>query len=287
MMSNGDVMSAHPLTYNIPIKLIERFRGHRLIVRSSNPAKLAAALSQDELKDVEYVQILTLAGNVGGIANWGVHVPMDLVIFEPGAEYRKLHNYTDLLTHHPVRVTVPVRPGFANAVKLAGSLNFAIKLTLGQPGAKELEELFSVLEVYLHQATFSQPVEFFQGVMLSFFRGEPATIWEILEEDPSQTRYITRDGTEMISPRFLGITESRSRSLQNYVDEFEAKLLAEKRECLNCEFRSNCRGYFKWPNRDYLCAGGIKKVFAVLKDAANELSEDMAEYSAYEKGMHA
>jgi len=44
-------------------------------------------------------------------------------------------------------------------------------------------------------------------------------------------------------------------------------------ECRYCEFLSHCRGYFKWPERDYSCEG-VRRIFRTLKNAAQELKRD-------------
>jgi len=47
----------------------------------------------------------------------------------------------------------------------------------------------------------------------------------------------------------------------------------ESEECPDCEFLPHCRGYFKWPERDYSCKG-VKEIFRTLKNAAKGLKKD-------------
>ena len=268
------------LIYNIPIELMDVYRGRQVVVRVYEPSKLVSLLTNEDLETLRFAQILTLSADMSVLANWGPGVPVDIVMHEPEAEYRKLYHHAKLADDRSVRVSIPVRRGCANAVTVAGSLNFAVKLIVGQPTRENLGEMFEILEIFLHRRSFTQPVEFYQGTMQSFFRRDDISTWEILEEDPTQFRYVTAEGRELISPRLLGVEASRARDLSTFASDFEASLLKEHRECARCEFLSHCRGYFKWPNRDYLCAGGIKEIYRDLENAARELHDDLAEYSA-------
>jgi hypothetical protein len=44
-------------------------------------------------------------------------------------------------------------------------------------------------------------------------------------------------------------------------------------------------GYFKWPNKDFICAGGVRELFSRLKNAAGDLTYDMEEYASMKGGM--
>jgi hypothetical protein len=208
---------------------------------------------------------------------WGEGIPIDLVMKDPAAEFALLYNYTNLLDTHPVRVSIPVVPGFSKAAKLAVSLSFAVKLQLEQPDSFLIEELAEVLDLYLHRGSVNQPIEFFHTVLLSFFQQQPASLWEIAEEDPAQVRYVTDDGEETISPRFADA--GLGSNLDDFVERYGWELISEKRECHDCEFFSRCGGYFKWPDKSYDCVG-IKKVFATLKNSAAELKSDLAAFTA-------
>ena len=273
-------MITEPLIYNIPVNLLGAFRGRKLIVRAHDPNTLMENLLESDLENLQYVQILTLGADVSALANWRPGLPIELVMYEPKAELAKLYNHAKLLDKHSVRVAVPVRRGFANAAKVAASLSLAVKIIVGQPGPEEIAELFEVLEMFLHRPAVTQPIEFYQSSMTSFFHDAAATIWEIQGEDPSRVRFITSYGTEIISPRFIDARPFRKRSLATFIEDFKVDLLAERRECESCEFLTHCSGYFKWPNRDYLCANGIKKLFGEIKKSARELRNDLEVYAA-------
>jgi hypothetical protein len=274
-----------PLIYNVPVDLASAYRGQRLIVRACEPASFVDRLGAADLANLQYVQILELAADMGILASWGRGVPVDLVMREPMFEHAKLYSCARLLDKHPVRVTIPVRSGLAKAVKIAASLNFAVKLSVDQPEAADLAEMFAVLQMFLHGAGFSQPVEFYQGFMQALLHGTPATVWTIQEEDPSRIRYITDDGTEIISPRFFDAKGDPDAGFEAFIDNFEFGLITERRECERCEFLAHCRGYFKWPDKNYICGGGIKNIFDELKYAAVELKRDLALYSKLQGEM--
>ena len=267
------------LVYNIPIELFESYRGKRVIVRASDPRVITENLNEEDTKNLQYVQILTLSADITPLSTWQTGVPIDLVMYEPQAEFGRLYNHAKLLDRHPMRVSIPVRPGFANAVKLASSLQFAVKLIVGQPTRDDLKEMFAALHMFLHGPTVTQPLEFYHGVLRSFFSSEQTTVWESQEEDPASFRYITRDGREIVSPRFIDIEPPHGYALDTLVDGFAKKLVVEKRECAKCEFLDQCKGYFKWPNKDYICAGGVRGLFHELKKAAAELDVDLETYS--------
>ena len=60
-----------------------------------------------------------------------------------------------------------------------------------------------------------------------------------------------------------------------FVERWSRSLVAEGAECAECPFFSACRGYFKWPRRDYDCTG-VKALLHTLRQAADELRGDLA-----------
>jgi len=266
------------LIYNIPVELFDAYRGRRLIVRAFDPVLLVDALADEYLTNLQYVQILTLSADMSVLADWNVGLPIDLVMYEPEVEFGRLYQHASLLDKHPVRITIPVRAGFANAVKVAATLQFAIKISVGQPTSDELAQMLSTLYMFLHKPNFAQPMEFYQSMLQSLFRDQPMSLWEVQEEDASIHRYVTTQGREIVSSRFLNLELPRGMEPDSFVDLFERQLVFEKRECARCEFLPQCKGYFKWPNKDYICRGGIRDLFGELKHAAVELNFDVAEF---------
>jgi hypothetical protein len=211
------------------------------------------------------------------LLRWKHPIPVDLVVQHPESDLPLLYRYAPLIADRPVRVSIRVAAGFSKVVKLALSLNFAVKLEISQPEPALIEELLQVVAVYLHQSTVSQPVEFIHSVFWSFYHKNPITLWAIQEEDPVRVRYITDLGVETLSRRFAG--SALKYGVASFIQEFTQALIGEKQECGDCEFFENCAGYFKWPRRDYRC-GGVKALFQTLRAAADELGADLAAFSA-------
>jgi hypothetical protein len=262
------------IAYNIPVSLVEVYRGRKMIVRARDSSGLVEALSESDFDNLLYVQLLSLDADVDALADWGFGAPVDVALGEPATEFPKLYRHAKLLDKHPVRVSMPVAPGFSKAVKVATALNFAIRLEPAQPALEApevMEESFDVLDFFLHHPSVSQPVEYFHSALLSFYNQQAVTMWAIQEEDPTQVRYVTDDGVETISPRFAG---AASGDLTSFVAGFQRALLTGESECRECEFWERCGGYFKWPRREFDC-GGVKAVFQTLREAAGELREDV------------
>jgi hypothetical protein len=259
------------IAYNIPVSLVEVYRGRKIIVRARDSSDLVEALSEHDFDNLLYAQLLSLDADVDALADWGVGAPLDVALGEPATEFPKLYRHAKLLDKHPVRVSMPVTPGFSKAVKVATALNFSIRLEPAQPAPEVMEELFDVLDFFLHHPSVTQPVEYFHSALMSFYAQQAITMWAIQEEDPTQVRYVTDDGVETISPRFAG---AASGDLASFVAGFQRALLTGESECRECEFWERCGGYFKWPRREFDC-GGVKAIFQTLREAASELREDV------------
>lgn len=265
------------IVYNIPISMVHAYRGQNLVVRCHEPSMIIQGLAAHDLERVQYLQIPSTGGNIDSLVHWRHPIPIDLVVRNPEADLPALYQYSILGAERPVRVSVPVLPGFSKVVKLALSLDFAVKLEPSQPDPSLIEELLRVADLYLHQSTVSQPVEFIHGMFLAFYHGDPVTLWAVQEEDPSRMRYITDRGTETISRRFTGV--ELNQDLASFIEEFTARLLQEGSECTDCEFFEGCLGYFKWPRKEYRC-DGMKALFLMLKEAAGELKSDLCSLSS-------
>ncbi|MDR3556156.1 MAG: hypothetical protein P4L55_15490 [Syntrophobacteraceae bacterium] len=264
------------IVYNIPITMIEAYRGRTLVVRSHDPSMIVQRLAGHDLEMVEYLQVPVTGGDIDSLLHWEHAVPVDLVIHNPEADLPLLYRYSAMQAARPVRVSVPVAPGFSKVVKLALSLDFAVKLEFSQPGPALTEELLRVADLYLHQSTVSQPVEFIHSMFLAFYKGDPVALWIVQEEDPARMRYITARGIETISRRFAGVelNEALPSFIENYI---EGLIKEEGGECNDCEFFDSCLGYFKWPRKEYLCEG-VKALFQRLKEAAEELKADLSSF---------
>jgi hypothetical protein len=253
--------------YNVPAKLIDRYRGRDVIVRSSSPSELVECLRGADVASIRFMQLSATAADTrqdtSCLENFGPGIPLDIVLQDP-AQYQQLYRYANLRDSHPIRITIPVAPGFSKAVKLAVSLQYAVKLEIRQPDTALLTEVENVLYFYLHGSLVNQPIEFFQSLLLSFYREEPASLWEITETDPAIVRYVGNDGS---------------------VVNVDLNRKSQARECDECEFVDRCRGYFKFPDRDYNCRG-VKRLFRTLATAANEVRADLTSYESREVQSH-
>jgi radical SAM protein with 4Fe4S-binding SPASM domain len=170
---------------------------------------------------------------------------------DPVVELPLLYRCTGLLARHPVRVTVPFRPGLARTVKLGLSLGFTVRLHGHQPSPEAVAEARHALAEYLHNPTVSQPVEPFHSLLISVLHEKPVALWSLLERDPAEVRLIDERG------------EPAPGQGPASVVAFRDALVAAGGDC---RYLSCCDGYFKWPHSDYACTG-VKSLFGKLFDA--------------------
>lgn len=265
------------IVYNIPAAFVRAYRGRNIIVRSHDPYEIVASLADVDMGFVSYVQILSPHGESEALTRWEHALPVDLVVQDPRWDLPLLYEVAPLLARHPVRVTVPVVQGFSKMVKLATSLNFAVKLEGSQPDPSLTEEMLQVVHAYLHQETVSEPIEYFHGLFLAFYRGDPVSLWAVQEEDPARNRFITDTGEETLSQRFPAVHPPHD--IASFMSVLQDSVRSEQSECLRCDFLEQCSGYFKWPPGDYGC-DGVKRIFQTLKRAAGQLRDDLASYHA-------
>ena len=219
------------IVYNIPDTMIEAYRGRHLIVRGHDPSMMVQRLATHNVETLAYLQILGAGGNLDGLMRWEHAVPVDLVVQNPEADLPLLYRYTPMRAERPVRVSVAVMPGFSKVVRLALSLDFAVKLELFQPEPALIDELLHIAGLYLHQSTVSHPVEYIHSMFLAFYHGDPINLWTVQEEDPACMRYITDQGTETISRRFAGV--DLNQDITSFIEKFiEGRL---KEGCLTPE----------------------------------------------------
>ena len=255
--------------YHIPICMLKDYQKGDIVVRAHDPSDFPRYLSEADLQRIAYLQLLSLSADTDCLTRWGERIPLDLVMNDPEKEFPLLYRFSGLLNKHPVRVSVPLVSGFSKAIKLAASLNFAVRITGGQPDAALNGEITDALNLYLHNPTVSQPIEFFHSILTAFFHEKPVSLLTIQEEDPMHFRYITEQGEEAISERFAALGMTGGAAIATFLQE-----VPEAREgCPDCEFLLHCRGYFKWPQKDYPCELVIR-IFRILKNAAGELKKD-------------
>ncbi len=263
--------------YNVPAALLADYHGRPAIARGQNPAALPTVLAAADWENLVYLQLPLSPATVDELAQWREPVPLDLVLTEPVQHYPLLYRCSPLLDHCSIRVSIPVTPGFSKAVKLAVSLQFAVKLEITPPEPVLIEELAQVLKLYLHRSTVAQPIEPFHSSLLAFFHQQPVNLWTIQEEDPAMFRHVTEPGEERLPGRLSDIPAQADSGA--FAEAWRRQLLAENSECGGCPFLEYCGGYFKWPERAFRC-DGVKMLFGMLQQAATELRQDLATFSA-------
>ena len=261
------------MVYHIPLARLATYSGRSLIVRSARPSDLVARLAPEDLANLAYVQLRSLPDDTCDLVHWAEELAIELLVDDPARDFAELYRYANLLDNHPVRVALPVVPGFEKAVKLALSLQFAVRLHVGQPEPPLIEQLARLLDDFLHRPTVAAPIEYFHGLLFGFCHRQPISLWAIQQEDPALIRYVDEQGEERL-PGKLAAADPGSEPA-GFVERWGETLLAERAECAECPFFAPCRGYFKWPRRDYDCAG-VKSLFETLQEAADELRGDLA-----------
>ena len=264
-----------PIVHNIPLELFDQYRGRPVILRTDDPGRLVETVPESEFANVLYVQVLRLDADLGAFGTWALGVPVDFVISDPQTQFAQLYELGKLVEKRPVRVSIPVQAGFAKAAKIAGSIGVPVKLVAGQPTSDDIVEMIAALEMFLHHPTHTQPIEFYSSTLLNFLNDADASVWAIQEDDPSLYRYIDTDNE---------VARSRDGLGDLSVDEFLSEMVNQQRECATCQFADHCRGYFKLPDPDYVCEGGVKEVFRRLKGASAELRMDIAKFAAAAEG---
>ena len=264
-------------TYNVPLAFIDSYPDRPLIVRATDPAAVVQYLSPQHMSRLVALQLLDISADLQELEEWHPGLPIEVVVGDPEGEVMKLYRLCRLQRTHPVRVVLPIVPGFSKAVRVASFLQLPVKLEGAQPNATLIEELSETLDFFLHNKAVSQPIEYFSGLLTTVIHKHPVTLWDIQEEGPSLVRYVDDSGTETLARRPFRVPDS---DLKTFHFELTKRVLSPEAECSSCEFFLNCGGYFKWPNPDYSCEG-IKRVFRRLRDAALELHDDLSLYPTF------
>ena len=195
-------------------------------------------------------------------------IPIDVVVGDPGQEYALLYRLVDARNVRPIRVTIPVRPGFLKALRLAASLQLSVRLLPGQPAAAVQGELEEAVEFYLRDSMVEAPFEYFHSALVAMQTGEPGNLWYALEEDPATYLRLDEKGVPEIQSRQPGGNPER------YVRDHVASV-TDTGECRDCRWLGFCGGYFKLPDPEYSC-DGVMRIFDILQRASDELHEDLA-----------
>lgn len=261
-------------TYNVPLALMDSYSDHRLIVRANDPQAVVQTVRPEHLSNLVALQLLDISADLEPLEVWNAGLPIEMVLQDPEGETMKLYRLCKLQRSHPLRVLIPLVPGFSKAARVASFLNLPVKLEGAQPGPDLIDELFDTLDFFLHNKAVSQPVDYFGGLLVAFLHKLQVTLWEIQEEDPRTVRYVTDDGVETLARQPF---TAQRESLDSFHFELTKRALSYDSECASCEFFLNCSGYFKWPNPEFSCEG-VKRILQRVRDAAYELNDDLSLY---------
>ncbi len=197
-------------------------------------------------------------------------VPIDFLMNDPAAQAPLVHRVARAARRgRPARLTVPARPGLLKAVQVAVSLGLRVRLDLGQPDPSLLEELGATIDLYLRGPGTEAPVEPWHTALAWALGAGGPGLWEVQEHDPELHRFVDACGRET-GPRGEGAPLD-----VGFVAAHGARLAASGAECVGCELRGFCAGYFNWPEPGRAC-GGVRALFDRLREAARELRQDLA-----------
>lgn len=256
------------ITYNIPENLTAHYRGNPVVIRTHDPGAMVSALRREDLEWVHYIKLEDIMCDLRPLIDWECSGPVEVLLDNPGTQFFQLYRLTELLRACPVRVSIPVEPGFLKAVRVASSLHCAVKLEAGQPGPELVKELREALEFYLHGSGVTEPIEFFHSLLGACCQGAPITLWDIQEEHPAFSRVVSEAGRVDLPGRLSGFD----------AESIDAGRLSAHPECAACPFAGPCGGYFKWPCPDYDC-DGLKQLFTQIHEASRALAQHLEEAS--------
>jgi len=231
---------------------------------------------RDPVPGLQWLQVEGVLADSGAwreAAQGDSDLPLDVVLSDPASEFSDLYRLVDACAVRDIRVTIPAAPGLLKAVKLAAALRLPVRVLPGQPTAEALAELGEALDLYLHGPMVEAPVEFFHTLLAALSGADADSLWMILEEDPAAFLHYDTDGHAR-SPG-SGTFEWDEISHAEFVKNHLERLVERGAECATCPWQQPCRGYFKWPNPEYSCEG-VKKLFAVIQAAADEIGQDLA-----------
>ncbi len=247
----------------------EEGRAFVAIVRSHEELHRWLLASPPQLQWLQIEGLLRDAEPWAEAAQGSDEIPLDVVLTNPEAEFSQLYRLVDVRAARDVRATIPAATGLMKAARLAASLGLPIRILPGQPTGEILALLEELAEFYLHDPMVKEPVEPFHSLLASLRRGGTDTLWTILEEDPEVFAHFDANGRATL-PR------STQPAPPMFVRGHLARLIDEGAECASCPWQETCAGYFKWPDPTFSC-DGVKRLFARIKAAADEIAEDLAD----------
>jgi hypothetical protein len=259
------------LCYHVPAPLAGQFKEGLLVIRSHDAGELLESAEAIGLERISYLQLMSTQFDPQIFTRNFASVPVEIALEGVEKAFPLLYKFSELPKKQATTVVLPVVSGVAKVVKVAAALHFAVRLQVSPSQEPPLNELYDSLKLYLHATVVREPIEFFHSLVLSFYHKEPTSVWKIQKEDPAHHRYVGDDGKLRVSERFSNVMLSEPP--ETFLLRRKATLLSNGGECSHCSFLDRCLGYFKMLTREYPCEG-IKFLFQMMSDSANQLRED-------------
>jgi len=259
------------MIYKVPLPLLCSYSNEHVMVRSSDAAAMVRAVSDDPSGRIKAVQLLSPGSGVAALADLPQSMAIDLCLTKSHQDSGMVLVWRKLLKGRPVRLLIPVIPGFSNVLKQALAGGMRVGLDIDQPCDAAVEELKEAFVFFTREPDVKEPVDLFYGLLRSFLTKRVESLWHIQEEHPSSYRYVTDLGELTLSGRLENCPNP-----ETILADHKASLFLHKEECCTCRFFSHCEGYFKLPREGYSCAV-IKEFFALVWDMAAELRLDLSQ----------
>lgn len=262
------------MIYNVPLALLSSYSDQNVVIRSSECAALVKAVAQVECERVNSVQLLSPSDCLTELRQLPPPMGIDLYVNDVHTGSDLVVAWSRALDGHPIRVMIPVIAGFSELVRAALRAGLRVKLEIGQPDGRLVNELMACLAFFIREPYVKEPVDLFYGLFRSFLTKQVESLWSIQEEHPSSHRYVTDSGEVTLSKRlsYVGCTSDAATFLADH----KLNLFRAKTECCTCRFFCHCEGYFKLPSEGFKCSE-IKTFFKLVEDYASELRNDLSE----------
>jgi hypothetical protein len=262
------------MVYKIPLELGPSYKDQNIVVRSADAGALVKAAQNDTHRRIMRIQLLNPRRGVEDAGLLPTSMPIDLCLTESRELSGVKPEWTKLAKSHTVRLVVPVVHGFRKVMKDALQAGLRVKLEIDQPDEESVRELMDGFIFFTQELDVKEPVDLFFGLFRSFFSKKVESLWEIQEEHPHLSRYVTDTGAETISKRLE--SADLSGDLSTFLADHKLRLFVNRSECCSCRFFDRCEGYFKVPRPGYDCLD-IKRFFGLVSKMAGDLRADLAQ----------
>jgi hypothetical protein len=268
------------LIYSIPAALADSYQGQPVILRFTDFAETAVfTRAMATTADILYISLQGNTEQPLSPALLQSGIPLDYRLTADNNHAAILYRLAGKLQDSDLRISLPMRSGFSKTVQLATALNFAVKLEYLTPFPGLINELRQVIDIYLHQSTVSQPIDFLHSLLISFIHDYPGNLWQILEEDPAYYCFVSDQGKQLLPGR---LTPGKlSFPAASFAARHQEIIRTADSECASCAYIDRCGCYFKWPDQTVSCRENkFQLVFSILEQAASEIVADQSSYGS-------